>query len=354
VRRLGHVSALDAIRGIAILLVLGAHAGGLIPGGALGVDLFFVLSGFLISSLLLNEWGVDGGISLGAFYRRRALRLFPALFAMLAVFTLVVGLLAATGVVPRARFGGDLADVGYGLAYVLNVVLASDGRIVADPLRPLWSLAQEEQFYLVWPLLLLVLLRMRVAARTIALALAGLFAAVVCYRAALALSGAPLYRLWFAPDTHADPIVVGCLAGVAYSYGLVRRLPAWLPLVLLVPAGATVATLDANDRFLYVLPLPLFAVACAAVVIAVALDPGCHLARALDLGPLRGAGRISYGLYVWHLPIFAAFGWIAGLPLSFVVAVLSFRFIETPFLRLKDRRRRERVPARVAMAPAAP
>ena len=353
-RRLGHEPVLDAIRGIAILLVLARHSGGILPGGALGVDLFFVLSGFLITSLLLNEWSGSGRLSLGAFYRRRALRLFPALFAMLAVFVVVSSLLLALGRSSAARFGGDVADAGLGVAYVLNFVLAASGSIPADSLRPLWSLAQEEQFYLVWPVLLLVMLRTRLSPRTIAFVLAALFAALVSYRMALALSGAPIHRLWFAPDTHADPIVLGCLAGVAYSYGLLRRVPSWLPLTLLVPAALTLATLDTYDRVLYTVPLPLFSVTCAVLLLAVLTTPESRLAWALNLRPLRALGRISYGLYLWQLPIFAAFGWVLGLPITFAVALISFRYIEKPFLRLKAQGRAPRTAPAPALAPATP
>ena len=112
--RFGHVPALDAIRGIAILLVLAVHADHALPGGALGVDLFFVLSGFLITSLLLTEWDRDSTISLGSFYRRRAFRLLPALVVMLAVVS-VVAVVAADDV------DGQLVWVLYSLGYVINV-----------------------------------------------------------------------------------------------------------------------------------------------------------------------------------------------------------------------------------------
>ena len=142
--------ALDGLRGIAILLVIGVHVNFAIPGGWLGVELFFVLSGFLITSLLIGEWSTTDAVSVRAFYRRRVYRLVPALVFLLAAYTAVIGGRQALG------FGGDLghslSGVGYALIYLSNVV---DPMSIPLELHHTWSLAQEEQFYLVWPLALL-------------------------------------------------------------------------------------------------------------------------------------------------------------------------------------------------------
>lgn len=328
--RLGHVPALDAIRGIAILLVLAVHSGrvlpgGLVPGGVLGVDLFFVLSGFLITSLLLNEWDRDGRISFGGFYRRRALRLLPALVVMLGVVTVVAAFTVDD-------FRGEFVWVLSSLAYVTNLASLQERGIGAENLQHMWSLSQEEQFYLVWPLLLVLVLRARVRPRTLAVALGGLTVTVIAYRALLETAGASLGYLWYAPDTRSDGLILGCLAGVLFSYGLVRQIPLWLPSVLLVPACIAVVALSLESRWHAVLLLPAFCISATVVLLASVLHPRWWFTRLIDRAWLRGLGKISYGLYLWHWPIFFAFGWKLGLPLALLVALLSYRFVEQPFL----------------------
>src|SRR5438093_1585780 len=155
-RRLGYRPALDGVRGIAIAIVVAFHAFGWPAAGTLGVDLFFVLSGFLITTLLLEEHARSGRIGIRAFYLRRARRLLPALFALLVPFLLIA--LAAVvfrGSSPSALFLG----LGAALTYTSNIVVAADPSAVPAALIHLWSLGAEEQFYIVWPLLLVVLMR---------------------------------------------------------------------------------------------------------------------------------------------------------------------------------------------------
>jgi peptidoglycan/LPS O-acetylase OafA/YrhL len=322
VRPLGRVPALDAVRGLAIVLVLSMHSGNVVPGGAMGVDLFFVLSGFLITSLLVAEWSSRGRISLRAFYRRRALRLVPALALMLLVVT------ALTAVFDPADFRDTLVAAAAGITYIANVVQAAHGTFEVPWLMPLWSLANEEQFYLVWPPVLIVLLALKVRPRTIALALTAAALASVLWRFVLLSEHASLQRLWFGSDTHADPILVGCAAGIAYSFGLVRRVRwAWVAFV----GGGVIVALVPFLSPLTLLVLPLFAAACAVVVLACVLEPASLLVRALDQAPLRFFGKISYALYLWQLPIYVAIGWQRGLPVAIVVAALSTFCVERMF-----------------------
>ncbi len=153
---------LDGLRGVAILLVVLRHYGlQTFPGGGIvGVDLFFVLSGFLITSLLLAEHRASGAIDLGHFYLRRALRLYPALYAMLALFLIVS---AATGGRDGSSLGRAFVGAGFGSVYVYNWAAAAQVHLPAA-LGPLWTLSIEEQFYLVWPLVLLLVLRRRIPA----------------------------------------------------------------------------------------------------------------------------------------------------------------------------------------------
>src|SRR5919198_6163322 len=145
-RRLGHRPALDGIRGVAIAAVVAQHAFGIPTAGYLGVDLFFVLSGFLITTLLLEEHAESGAISLRAFYRRRALRLLPALFVAISVLLLVELVLAATG---RGHLRREATGALFGVAYVTDFARVYSSRVHAHTLDHLWSLAVEEQFYIV-------------------------------------------------------------------------------------------------------------------------------------------------------------------------------------------------------------
>ena len=333
--RLGHVPVLDAIRGIAILLVLAVHADHRLPGGILGVDLFFVLSGFLITSLLLTEWDRDGAVSLRSFYRRRALRLLPALVVMLTVVTVVAA-------VTVEDFGSELVWSLYSLGYVINLAALGNGGIEAESLQHMWSLSEEEQFYLVWPLVLIVLLKTGVRSRRLALGLGVVAVALLVYRGTLGALGVSASYLLYAPESRSVGLVLGCLAGVVFSYGLVRRVPLLLATALLVPAGFAVAVVGLYGRSDAIVFLPLFCIAAAAVLLACALHPDWWFARLIDRGWLRGLGRISYGLYLWHIPIYVAVGWVAGLPLAILVALLSYRFVEQPFLRRRYRATRER------------
>jgi peptidoglycan/LPS O-acetylase OafA/YrhL len=347
-RHLGHVAALDALRGIAILLVIGTHADSLVPGGALGVDLFFVLSGFLITSLLLSEWGRTGAVGLGSFYRRRALRLLPALGLMLAIFVAASTALTLLG--SRADLEGALRGAVYGIAYVVNIVEATNG-YSHDGLQHLWSLGQEEQFYVLWPPVLVLALRLRVGPRAIALALAALATCFTIEQAALLLSDAPQARVLLAPDSHSPPILLGCLAGVVFSAGLVRRVPLTVASIWVGLGCAGVYFVGLDSFHAYAVGFPLFAVAATVVVLAAALHPSWWFVRLVNQRPLRWLGKISYGLYLWHWPIFFVVGWQLGLPLSIAVAALSYRYVELPFLRMKTRwttradRQAEHVPA---------
>ena len=282
-RRLGYVPALDGLRGIAIAAVIGEHFFAL-RGGFYGVDLFFVLSGFLITTLLLEE-NDRGRIHLRGFYERRARRLLPALVAFLVV---------------AALFGARKYGVAHlsvlisaSLFYVGNLACFFRGDLMAGtPFGHLWSLAQEEQFYLVWPLLLIQLLR-RFGERALLAVLAAAFVCLVAYTGALGAAGAGWHRLNFAPDTHASGLVLGCAAALIRRRGSSVRGGA-AALALFVAAAA----LGAQTVAWSTVGLPVVEVACAVMVLA-ASQPG-SFARALSLRPLVYLGAISYSLYVWH------------------------------------------------------
>jgi len=364
--RLPYRPALDGIRGLAVFAVLAYHAG--LPwarGGFLGVDAFFVLSGYLITSLLLTEHRATGAIGLAAFWTRRARRLLPALFLVLAAVAGYAVVFAEAGELAKLR-----ADALATLGYVANWRSVFSGEsyfdqfAVPSPLTHTWSLAIEEQWYLLWPLAVLLLARARRGS------LGALLGVSLVLAAGSALLMALLYdphgdpsRVYYGTDTRAQSLLVGA----ALAAWLARRGDAGpvagAPLQIAAFACAAyvawmwTATSSGSD-FLYRGGLLLLA-AAVAVVIAAALRPG-PLARALSLPPLRWLGLVSYGVYLWHWPLYLVLtpgrtGWdghalfALRLAVTVAVAVASYHLIEQPFRRGALRRWR----ASWSLAPAA-
>jgi peptidoglycan/LPS O-acetylase OafA/YrhL len=316
--RLGYVPALDGLRALAITLVLSFHAVGF-RSGWLGVDLFFVLSGFLITTLLLERRGRD---SIASFYRRRAVRLLPGLLVLLFVSLLV---------------DRSMTGVLIGVGYFSNIVVAA-GRpdLLPDSLHHLWSLAAEEQFYIVWPLVLYAALRLG-ARLALVLALGGIAASFAVSLWLSIFRHAPYHRLMFAPDTRSTSILVGC----AVALVMVVR-----PLSLKrfeAPALALFAVVLLTMGHLAVFgpAILLFALA-SAVLVAAATQNESAVAGVLAFPPLVFLGRISYSLYLWHYPIFVWLGVLGGgkpetvllgMGLAFAAACASYYLIEQPCLR---------------------
>lgn len=330
-RRLGHVPALDGLRGIAILLVLMAHTLDgrwlFFSGGALGVDLFFVLSGFLITTLLLEEWDRRGEISLRGFYGRRARRLLPALVAVVLVGAVAE---AIGGISPGLLF----ARLAVRLSYVANFVGVFDPRLLSmHVFGQLWTLGLEEQFYLLWPLALILLLRRGASDRRIARILVVVVFAIMWNRLLWSPFG-DWQRMNYLPDTHGDVILVGCLAAFVWRRGWFR--PSSLETVAAVAVAAVMVAWFRETSNLYLSALPLFAVAVAVLLLA-GLEPG-RWSRVLEVRGLQATGRVSYSLYLWHVPLIAVLGPIPGVLVAVPVAVASYRFIEQPFRRRRARR----------------
>jgi peptidoglycan/LPS O-acetylase OafA/YrhL len=237
-RRLGNRPGLTGLRALAIAIVVARHAGEAAAPpvtafafGFAGVDIFFVLSGFLITSLLVGEWSRTGRISLPQFYLRRALRLLPALFAFLLVVLVFVPFQDAALKRPLVEAAGWSAIFFGNIAKTLHWVF---------PLPHLWSLGMEEQFYLLWPVALVVLLRLRASrAVIVGVSLAGA-AAVVATRVALAADGsASSFTLFYSP-LHSDGLLVGCALGLAYAWRLLpspEALRRWLGPAVVVAAA---------------------------------------------------------------------------------------------------------------------
>jgi peptidoglycan/LPS O-acetylase OafA/YrhL len=336
---LGYRPALDGLRAVSVLAVLGFHSFSRPGGGFLGVDIFFVLSGFLITNLLLAERAATGRLDLRRFYGRRARRLMPPLVVAVA------GFLAIAGVEDRSSYAADVIVAVAGLTYISNVLIAIEPAWV-DGMRHLWSLAAEEQFYLLWPLALVGLGAVRVSRRTLTIGLGVLVAGMWVERIALVLAGATQKRIYFAPDTSLDPIVLGCLLALLHDGGhlarafhrdLVRRLAI---ACAGVGVGLMVAIPNTDPRWLYEWALPVFGLSAAVVLGSIVADPASPFVRPLERPTLVALGRISYGVYLWHpILLYAAhFPPLASIPAAMVVAGLSNRYVEQRF------RRRPRMP----------
>jgi peptidoglycan/LPS O-acetylase OafA/YrhL len=352
-RHLSYQPALDGIRALAVGAVLAYHAG--LPwarGGFLGVDAFFVLSGYLITSLLLLEWRARGAIGLTAFWARRARRLLPALFLMLIGVAGYAVFFAAPEELGKLR-GDALATIGYVANWrpLFSGQSYFDQFSVPSPLRHTWSLAIEEQWYAFWPLLLLVLLRWRRASLGSLLAISLIMMAGSAFLMGwLFHPGADPSRVYYGTDTRAQALLMGAaLAMLLLQRGPLRSRPASQMLqiaavVCAVYIGWVWATTSGNSVFLYRGGFLLLA-AAVAVVIAASVQPKAGpIGRMLSLPPLRSLGLISYGVYLWHWPIYLVLtpdrtGWdgyglfAARVLVTLAIAVASYKLIEMPVRR---------------------
>lgn len=332
-----YIPALDGLRAVAVVAVVASHSWAqALPGGWIGVDVFFVLSGYLITSILLGEHERTGKISFRRFYARRALRLFPAL-----AVTLLLGVGIAYLVYP-ASASDTVHEAIAAALYVANWVVAF-GQVRSGLLIHTWTLAIEEQFYWTWPLALAILLRL--GGRQLALRVTlGLIAVIVLHR----LTGVP--GAYFRTDTRADTLLVGCAVAIAGSMELFDRVPAaCIRVAGAVGAVAMAAVAVAGGQtssLMQTVGFTLVALAAACIVVMVAVRPLPLPVRALSHPVLEWAGRRSYGIYLYHplclallaprLGVDGPATLLASLTLALATAAVSYRYLETPFLRLKD------------------
>jgi len=361
------IAPLDGVRAFAVTAVILFHATpSWAVGGYFGVDVFFVLSGYLITTLLLSEWRGSGGIGLRSFWARRARRLLPALFLMLAA----VGLVAAA--LPRVLGSPDLlgdtvATVGYVANWHFIAGHADYFATVANPspLLHTWTLAIEEQFYLVWPPVLLGLLwgvrRLRGRGPVAGEGRAGL--AVVAAAAAAGAAGSALLmalitpvgtasvnRSYYGSDTRAQALLVGAaLAAACLWWGPVRTAGGrWALRVIGLAGAAGVVVMwrmvTETSALTFHGGFALLALGTAAVIGSVTQVPDHPLARALSFRPLPYLGRISYGMYLWYWPVLLVMTagrthlngvalLAARLAVIVVIATGSFHLVETPIRR---------------------
>jgi peptidoglycan/LPS O-acetylase OafA/YrhL len=343
IRKLRPNPALDGLRGLALVAVLYRHLpteAGPLGFGSVAVCTFFALSGFLITALLLQEWERHGHIDLREFYRRRAARLLPAALVVLPIVAVLYLLILHQDLHRAAVLSG---------LFVGNLAILRDEPLTV--LNHTWTLAVEAHFYVLWPLVFLAV-RRRVSARAAFLVTVGLAALVVLWRTAAWLGASDL--VWWseqgptlyvlrATETRVDALLVGCAAAFVYVYTRVR-----------VPAGAAVLALLAMVPFGYAGPASgrmvlggfLVVPIAAAVVILHLATTESALGRFFGLRPLAALGIISYGVYLWHLPIYGlVFGQLDDIPLgegaliaitlTLVVATASYFVVERPFLRYR-------------------
>jgi peptidoglycan/LPS O-acetylase OafA/YrhL len=345
---LRHVPALDGLRGAALLGVLFFHANGALPGGYLGVDLFFVLSGFLITSLLLSEHRATGHIALGAFWIRRARRLFPALLSLMPAIAIYARFFAKS-----SELQGLRNDALATLAYVGNwrAVFAhkSYWELFASPspLEHTWSLSIEEQFYVVWPLVVTLLLRRRTprSVLVLALGLTGLSVAAML----LLFNPEQVSRVYLGTDTRAAGILAGAaLATIltpetTFSDRAARGLDA-LGIVSLLGLGVAWWKLRGEAYFLYHGGFWLTEAAVLVLITCAMIGPRSLVSRVFSWKPLTLVGTVSYGVYLWHWPVNVLLTpqrvhlsgvWLHVLQfaLTFLISIVSYRFLEQPIRR---------------------
>lgn len=370
---------LDGLRAIAVLLVMVYHFWPtVLPGGMIGVDIFFVISGFLITSLLLREGALTGKIALGNFWIRRARRLLPAI-ALLILVMGPVSLLIGGDI--QVNLGRQLAGAATFSSNWISIFAGNDYFAQTSPelFTNFWSLAVEEQFYVVWPLLIVgagVLLRRSWRRFSVVMVL-GIIASLST-ATALLMSGAPISRVYYGTDTHLYGLLLGALLAfarpwslypplqqsvlyrVAQPFGLVafaRVMISWLSLFALIPYAILVPESAPGA-----IPWGLFGASLLALGVIQGMLPDMlagaseMLRRLLNFAPLRWVGERSYGLYLWHWPLAVVMHYLMGadrsplvnvgvLVATFAIAEMSYRWVETPIRRYGFRGSANRVVA---------
>ena len=350
-----HVPALDGLRGIAVLTVMLYHLTYLVPslssvvkGGFLGVDIFFVLSGFLITSILIREYERDGQISLRNFYLRRFFRLVPAFWTFLIFIYFFAELLLPPA---QAELIYSHHNLFFAFSYLMNWHSAF-GTEMTGNLNHSWSLAIEEQFYIIWSLALFAAFARKFERKQIFLLTSISILALIGWRLFRAMDGTSPRVLYYSTDTRIDALLIGCVAAMIYSWRLLpkRFYAGWQFSLLALSSLATtlvmIASFKHTDSLLYYGPISIFAIAAAVLILWLMTREKSFPKTLLELSPLRWVGKISYGLYLWHYA-FYEFGKqlfesvelqiAVGVGLAFFVSCASFYLIEEPFLRLKDK-----------------
>ena len=341
-------AGIDGVRAFAILGVIAAHAHvSWLHGGGVGVDVFFGISGFLITYITIKEAQKFGRISLKRFWLRRLLRLMPALLALvIAVDVLAIFLGVIRG---NSELAQSLPATPSVLLYFSNWMIVGTNSAYLGWFGPLWSLSVEEQFYLVWPLIMVLAFMTARPLRVLAIAASVLSVAAAAARF-FTFDGSNLYRT-FGTDFRVDMLLVGALLAIALHAGktsLISKASSALviPAILYLAAVAIfVPEFGSPDgeeleRIYYTVGLPLVGIATVSVIGFLVTHQSNILTRALAWKPIEYTGRISYGMYLWHYPITLGLRdyldlsgnvlFLVALASTYIAAGLSWRFIETP------------------------
>ena len=331
---------LDGLRGIAILIVLVHHAGiPLINGGYIGVDIFFVLSGFLITALLCQEHQQAGRISLKNFYIRRVLRLLPALLLVLFIFGIYALL---------TKSGSNLKKAGKAIFYTityLSDIAQAFGFSTMEELSHSWSLSMEEHFYLIFPVCLILLYKFKLKSCYILTAINVAILAVVIYRAITfqAADGdyTALRRFYFGFDYRFDALLTGCSLGFLIMWRGLPQIRSLYFILAVFVLTYTIIFIPAVSP-VYYYGMPLLNICTAVILIYILQERPKFLANPV----IVWIGAVSYGLYLWHGFVFYVVHTylhlstypllITGSMISFAFTALSYYWVEKPCLKLKN------------------
>ena len=353
---------IQGLRAVAVMLVLLYHAGApVLPGGFVGVDVFFVISGFLITGLLIKEADLTGHISLMGFYARRAKRILPA-----ASIVLVASVALTIGFLPRTRWEETASQVILSAVYAVNWDFGAGavdylaGDSAGSPVQHFWSLAVEEQFYIVWPLILIVVLalssrkssspypnkrgRFRPVKRDRAIVLGVLLMTVPSLAWSAYYTEVNAGAAYFVTTTRLWELGVGAILGVFTVHlqktpAFVAHFLGWAGLIAVLAAGFLYTSATPFPGFAALLPT----LGAASIIVAGARNGNYGVGRFLALRPMTWVGDISYSLYLWHWPLIVVATFLLGgldfagglivVVASAIPAYLSYRFVEKPISR---------------------
>lgn len=352
-RSVGRVTSLDGLRGATVIIVFVSHLEiilpiprlAVVPGGTVSLESFFVLSGFLITALMLREQQRTGNVNFKGFYRRRAVRLLPPLMAVLAFQCLMV---MASGVAWHEEWTSLTSVMFYYSNWKLAFNSGAFGGNIAPGLQHLWSLALEEQFYLIWPWVTIFVLTIRAKLSTVVIVLTSLIAAIGIHRGLMYHGVNSWYADFIRTDTRADGILLGCL--VAHLWMRYKEPKKGIKICGSIAAVFLLICLplvNTQGPFLFDGGITAIDLACAFIILAL-LDGKWKGSAFFNFKPFIILGTVSYAFYLWHLPIFFGIryhggGWPTPVRVSVAViatlffTALSWFLIEKPALEWKDR-----------------
>ncbi|MBC2014478.1 acetyltransferase [Listeria welshimeri] len=345
-----YVPSIDGLRALAVIAVIAYHLNfSWAKGGFIGVDIFFVLSGYLITNILLTQWEKNQTLQLKQFWLRRFRRLIPAAYVMIVV-VVIFSVLFHSEILKNLR-GDAIASFFYvsNWWFIFHNVSYFDSFGMPSPLKNLWSLAIEEQFYLIWPVFLLVFLRWVKNPKLLLKIVIGLGLLSAIWMTILYVPGTDPSRVYYGTDTRLFDLLSGCALAFVWPFNrLSPNIPKRSKAALNIAGTISIlffflitALVSEYQPFLYRGGL-LFVAIMGVVMIATIAHPASYLSKIFSFKPLRWIGTRSYGIYLWHYPIItlttpvleigqpSIWRSILQVAATFIIAELSFHYIETP------------------------